>query len=91
MATEQEEEQKEEKEQQAPIIGAEPSKSPDKLSFLQIAGSTVAAAFGVQSKRNRERDFNQGKPVHFIVAGIVFTAVFVVGMVVLVNVVLSNV
>lgn len=69
---------------------SETTDSEGELSFFQIAGSTIAAAFGVQSKRNRERDFNQGKPVHFIVAGIVFTVLFVICLVVVVNVVLSS-
>jgi hypothetical protein len=38
--------------------------------------SVVAAAFGVQSGKNRERDFTHGKPAHFIVLGIGFTLVF---------------
>ena len=64
-------------------------REPDrKLSFWQIVASTVAAAFGVQSRENRERDFAAGKPVHFIVAGIVFTALFVLAVIAVVNLVL---
>ena len=56
-----------------------PAKADDDapLTFWQIAGSTIAAAFGVQKRANRERDFARGKPLHFIIAGIVFTVVFV--------------
>jgi hypothetical protein len=61
-----------------------------KLSPWQVVASTVAAAFGVQSSRNRERDFTLGKPSHFIVAGIVFTVLFVLGMILVVNLVLSG-
>jgi hypothetical protein len=60
------------------------------LSFLQIAGSAVAAAFGVQSSRNRERDFSRGKISHFVVAGVVFTAAFVLIMILLVNLVIGG-
>jgi hypothetical protein len=60
------------------------------LSFLQIAGSVLAAAFGVQSSRNRERDFSRGKVSHFVAAGVIFTAAFVLIMVVVVNLVLGN-
>ncbi len=60
------------------------------LSFLQIAGSVLAAAFGVQSSRNRERDFSRGKVSHFVVAGVIFTAAFVLIMIVVVNLVLGN-
>jgi hypothetical protein len=38
--------------------------------------SVMAAAFGVQSHKNRARDFSHGKPSHFVILGIVFTAVF---------------
>jgi hypothetical protein len=60
------------------------------LSFWQIAGSAVAAAFGVQSRANRERDFTRGKPLHFIVAGVVFTALFVLTVAMVVQLVLRN-
>ncbi|MFM7120840.1 MAG: DUF2970 domain-containing protein [Gammaproteobacteria bacterium] len=63
--------------------------APKPLSLLQIVGSTIAAAAGVQSSRNRARDFQSGRPTHFIVAGIVFTVAFVIGMVLLVRAVLS--
>ena len=59
------------------------------LSVWQLAASTVAAAFGVQTKANKDRDFSTGKPVHFIIAGIVFTALFVIAIITVVNLVLS--
>ena len=46
------------------------------LSFLELLQSTAAAAFGVQSSRNRKRDFSRGKASHFIIMGIAFTALF---------------
>lgn len=64
--------------------------APGRLSLWQIVGSTMASAIGVQSSRNRERDFSHGKATHFIIAGIVFTVLFVVGMIVIVNLVLSG-
>jgi hypothetical protein len=36
----------------------------------------MAAAFGVQSGKNRARDFTHGKPSHFVILGILFTVVF---------------
>ncbi len=59
-----------------------------RLSFWQVLGSTLAAAFGVQSSKNRERDFTHGKASHFIVMGIAFTAVFVLAVVAVVQMVL---
>ena len=45
-------------------------------SFWQTRHSLVAAAFGVQSGKNRARDFTHGKPSHFVILGVLFTAVF---------------
>ena len=45
--------------------------------FFSVVQSVLAAGFGVQSRRNRERDFKHGKAVHFIVAGLIATALFV--------------
>ena len=68
-----------------------PEEQDDKpLSLLQVIGSTLSAAFGVQSSRNRERDFARGKISHFIAAGIGLTVVFIVIIIVVVNLVLSN-
>ncbi|AOE86144.1 DUF2970 domain-containing protein [Pseudomonas sp. TCU-HL1] len=47
------------------------------LSFREMLQSVLAAAFGVQSGKNRTRDFSRGKPSHFIILGVLFTAVFV--------------
>lgn len=44
---------------------------------LRIIKSTLAAAIGVQSKKNRERDFQEGNAGTFIAAGIIFTALFI--------------
>ncbi|MBQ0720383.1 MAG: DUF2970 domain-containing protein [Gammaproteobacteria bacterium] len=61
------------------------------LTFLEVLGSTFAAAIGVQSKVNKKRDFTQGKPLQFILAGVIFATVFVVGVVAVVRTVLSSV
>ena len=47
------------------------------LSFWEMLQSVLAAAFGVQSGKNRSRDFSRGKPSHFILLGLLFTGVFV--------------
>jgi hypothetical protein len=48
-----------------------------KLNTRDIVGSVLAAGLGVQSSKNRERDFKQGRLGVFIAAGIVFTLVFI--------------
>lgn len=45
-------------------------------TFWQMVQSVAAAAFGVQSGKNRARDFTHGKPSHFVMLGILFTVVF---------------
>lgn len=46
-------------------------------TFWQMLQSVLAAAFGVQSERNRRRDFARGRPAQFIALGLLFTALFV--------------
>ncbi len=63
---------------------------PGKVTVLSMIGSAFAAAFGVQSRRNRERDFKSKSIVPFIVTGIIFTALFVGTVVLVVRLVLAN-
>lgn len=60
------------------------------LSLKQIIGSVLAAAFGVQSSANRERDFQRGRLQHFVIAGIIFTALFVGTVIAAVNMVVGS-
>ena len=62
-------------------------KRPGLLSMLQ---SVAAAAFGVQSEKKREQDFQHGKPGDYIALGIVFVIVFIITLVVIVNMVLDS-
>ncbi|MEM7210034.1 MAG: DUF2970 domain-containing protein [Pseudomonadota bacterium] len=50
---------------------------PKGTGFWAVAHSVLAAGFGVQSRANRERDFTRGKASHFIIAGLIGTALFV--------------
>jgi hypothetical protein len=61
---------------------------PSPPTFWQMLHSVLAAAFGVQSGKNRARDFSQGKPGHFIAIGLVFTLLFVLLLVAVVKLVL---
>ncbi len=44
--------------------------------FWQVAHSVGAGLLGVQSRKNRERDFTQGKPIHFLIGGVIGTVLF---------------
>lgn len=45
--------------------------------LLQIISSVAASFFGVQSSKNRQRDFSKGKAGHFIAVGLIMTVLFV--------------
>lgn len=66
---------------------------PDKQQepgLKETAGSVLAAAFGVQSSKNRQRDFSRGRARNFIIGGVVFTALFVLALVLVVKLVLRG-
>jgi len=44
--------------------------------FFAVMQSVGAAMIGVQSAKNKERDFTHGKPLHFIIGGLVGTLIF---------------
>ena len=60
------------------------------LGFFQMVGSVLAAFFGVQSSKNKERDFKRGKASQFIAVGILMTAVWYGAIYLLVNMVLNK-
>ena len=66
--------------------------SPDKekLKPMQVVSSVFAAGLGVQSSKNRERDFKQGSFGVFIAAGIIFTLLFIGAVVGIVQMVVKN-
>lgn len=59
-------------------------------NFLQVMGSVLAAIFGVQSSRNRERDFTQGRFRDYLGVYIAIVVLIVAGMVLFVRLVLSQ-
>ncbi len=46
-------------------------------SFAQAAVSAAAAMFGVQSSKNRDKDFKAKSPARFIFMGMVMVMIFV--------------
>lgn len=59
-----------------------------KLPFWKMMISVIQASFGVQSKANKERDFANGSVKGFIAAALVFTALFILTLVIVVRSVL---
>ncbi len=60
-----------------------------KPSFFQVLGSVAAAAFGVQTSANRERDFASGSVKAYVIASVGFTILFVVSIIAVVRAVLA--
>ncbi|NBG92439.1 DUF2970 domain-containing protein [Pseudomonas sp. 9.1(2019)] len=57
-------------------------------TLWQVLHSVLAAAFGVQSAKNRSRDFTHGKPAQFLILGLLFTLCFALTLFGIVNLVL---
>ena len=72
---------------------SEKKQTPDedkvaKIGFWQIVMSVLSAAFGVQTSKNRKRDFTQGNPLVFIAMGLIFTILFVTTLIGIVHLIL---
>ena len=62
--------------------------SEKKLSLIAVALSVCAAALGVQSSKNRKRDFSRGNPITFLFFGALFTIIFVLTIIGIVHLVI---
>ncbi len=60
------------------------------VSLLNTFKSVAAAFFGVQSNKNRERDFSQGKLSHFILVGILGVIIFIAVLFIIVSLVIPS-
>ena len=56
-----------------------------KPTVTQVFKSVLAAFIGVQSEENRKKDFEHGSLSTYIIAGFIFTALFVVAIIFLVS------
>lgn len=66
------------------------SEKERKHGFKSLVFSVLAGALGVQSAKNRERDFKHGKISTYIVAGLIFTGLFIAVIVGVVKIVLHK-
>lgn len=64
-----------------------PRNNPGVLKVLQ---SIAAGAFGVQSAKRHQEDFNSHSPWPYVIAGILFTAGFIAVLVFIVSWVLAG-
>lgn len=65
-----------------------PEDDQSRLTFKQTLVSVMRASFGVQNRKNKERDFQRGSPAAFFFAALLFTSVFVGALVTIVVMVL---
>jgi len=59
-----------------------------KPTIIQVFKSAFSAFIGVQSEKNRRQDFEQGTLSAYIIAGLILTVAFVVGLIFLVSAVI---
>ena len=56
-----------------------------KPTVTEVFKSVLAAFIGVQSEENRKKDFEHGSLSTYVIAGLIFTVLFVVAIVFLVS------
>ena len=61
-----------------------------RLKIIEMLQSTLWAALGVQRHENYKRDFTQGHWLHFVFAGLAFSAFFVGLLIGIVHIVMAN-
>lgn len=63
---------------------------PSQVSTWDVIVSVFRAWFGVQTEKNRKRDFSTNDPTPFIIAGVIFALVMIVGVMIAVKLALSG-
>lgn len=56
-----------------------------KPTITQVIKSVLAAFIGVQSEANRKKDFENGSLSTYVIAGIIFTVLFIAAIIFLVS------
>ncbi|MGH8493501.1 MAG: DUF2970 domain-containing protein [Moraxellaceae bacterium] len=78
------------KKSQSPATDNQSEEKQGDITFLTVLGSVFRSWFGVQKEANRQRDFSSNSPMPFIVAGIVFFIVMIVGVIIAVKLALAG-
>jgi len=63
----------------------------ERVSIVATIASVLAAFFGVQNSRARERDFSRGSPVLFFIVAVALTAGFALTLITVARIVVSRV
>jgi hypothetical protein len=58
------------------------------IKIMQLIKSVLSAAIGIQSDENRRREFEQGSLSAYVIAGVIFTVLFVSCLILLVSMIL---
>jgi hypothetical protein len=58
-----------------------------KPTITQVVKSVLAAFIGVQSETNRKKDFEHGSLSTYVIAGFIFTILFVAAIIFIVSIV----
>lgn len=61
----------------------------DSNSITNTIKSVLFAFLGVQSNKNRERDFSQGKFSHFVIVGAIGVVIFIATLITIVSLVIE--
>ena len=61
-----------------------------KVGLVSLILSVLAAALGVQKRKNLEKDFSQSNPFPYIIAGVIFTLVFIIVLMSIVKIVIAK-
>ena len=72
------------------ITTVPPAPGAERVGLWATVASVLAAFFGVQSSRARERDFSRGSPVLFFAVALGLTAAFALVLLTVVNVVVRH-
>lgn len=64
--------------------------NPEKPPWHRVIISVLSAAIGIQSDKNRIRDFEYGSPARYIIVGLIFTVIFIIVILFIVNLVLKT-
>lgn len=75
--------------EESPDNGATGTDKPGKTSLLEVTQGVLASLIGVQSAKNRERDFKRGDARDYIAVYVVLVIALVIGMIAVVSSVLD--